>query len=139
MKSLIVALLHLLASAMSGSVNAEKTVYEGTIGQYKIHMVLDDDFEGYYYYDHRPESRFKLVKSHVADEDDECEGLSCFILQEYAPGTNKNTGEFLVEFNEHFPAGGYYHGEIYGTWRNKSNGKTLPIYVSCLVKTDAEE
>ena len=123
MKKLILSLLILVASATSASVYAETTVYEGTIGQYKIHMVLDDDFEGYYYYDHRPESRFKLVKSHVAD-DDECDGMFCFTLQEYAPGNNKNTGEFICTYTY-----GSQVTYIEGTWRNKSNGKTLGFEV----------
>ena len=73
MKKLIISLLILVASAMSASVYAETTVYEGTIGQYKIHMVVDENFNGYYYYDHRPDSRFKLVKTSKVEctEDDD--------------------------------------------------------------------
>ncbi|MBO5816861.1 MAG: hypothetical protein J6R26_02805 [Paludibacteraceae bacterium] len=127
MKNLVISLLILVASAISASVYAEETVYEGTIGQYKIHMVLDDDFNGYYYYDHRPDSRFKLVATSLVECD---EDMFCyrFTLQEYAPGTKKNTGEFVAEFSRIREAGfGMYI--IEGTFRNKSTGKTLPFEV----------
>ena len=129
MKKLILSLFILLASALTASVSARSTVYTGTIGTYKIHMVLDENYEGYYYYDHRPQSRFALVKTN----EKECEEvLNCFLitLQEYVPDTNKNTGEFVGEW--------YWLREadvalvmFEGTFRNKSTGKTLPFEVSC--------
>jgi hypothetical protein len=125
MKKFILSLLILVASAMSASVYAQKIVYKGTIGQYKIHMVLDEDFNGYYYYDHRPDSRFKLVKTRDLDE---CDGPFCFILQEYAPGTNKNTGEFVAEFS-YVREAGFGVDIIEGIFRNKTTGKTLPFEV----------
>ena len=132
MKKLIISLLILLASAMSASIHAKTNVYEGTIGNYKIHMVLDKNFEGYYYYDHRPDSHFKLVKTREAEcsEDDyfgmgECHSIT---LQEYAPSNNKNTGEFvgLFIYNR---LDGVWMITFEGTWRNKSNGKTLTFEV----------
>ena len=127
MKKFIISLLILVASAMSASVYAKTTVYEGTIGQYNIHMVLDENFNGYYYYDHRPDSRFKLVKTRKVECDDYgfCYSVT---LQEYAPGNNKNTGEFVGEFHR---VRGVGNGLLYieGTFRNKSTGKTLPFEV----------
>lgn len=127
MKKFILSLLIVVASAMSASVYAKPCVYEGSIGEYKIHMVLDDNNNGYYYYDHRPKSRFKLVKTRVSKSDD-CDGMECITLQEYAPGTKKNTGEFV---------GTIYYGQEFGvimitfagTFRNKSTGKTFPFEV----------
>ena len=129
MKKLILSLFILLASALTASVSARSTVYTGTIGTYKIHMVLDENYEGYYYYDHRPQSRFTLVKTHESESEEMPMNLN-ITLQEYAPGTNKNTGEFVGEW--------YWLREadvalvmFEGTFRNKSTGKTLPFEVSC--------
>ncbi len=126
MKNLIISLLILVASAMSASIYAD-TVYEGTIGNYKIHMVLDENFNGYYYYDHRPDSRFKLVATRLVECD---EDMFCyrFTLQEYAPDTKKNTGEFVAEFFR-IREGGFGMNIIEGTFRNESTGKTLPFEV----------
>jgi hypothetical protein len=136
MKKLILSLMILVASAMSASVYAKTIVYEGTIGQYKIHMVVDENFNGYYYYDHRPDSRFKLVKTSKVEctEDDDyynyCGQGECYAitLQEYAPGTNKNTGEFVGYF-VYGRLDGVWIMLYEGTWRNKSNGKTLEFGV----------
>jgi hypothetical protein len=128
MKKLILSLLILVASAMSASVYAKSIVYTGKIGNYKIHMVLDDNLNGYYYYDHRPDSRFKLVKTRES-ECSECRYCVRVTLQEYAPGTNKNTGEFVGQYvfcREDGVAAMLFEG----TFRNKSNGKTLPFEVS---------
>jgi hypothetical protein len=126
-KKLILFLFILVASALTVSVFAKPIEYIGTIGKYKIHMVLNDDFEGYYYYDHRPDSRFKLVKTRKVECDDYgfCYSIT---LQEYAPGNNKNTGEFVGEFHR-VRGGGYGVHYIEGTFRNKSTGKTLPFEV----------
>lgn len=123
MKKFIIPLFILLASAMSA--HAESIVYEGTIGTYKIHMVLDDDYNGYYYYDHRPDSHFKLVKTRESDSDWPCVNVT---LQEYAPGSNKNTGEFVGTFCFGQEAG-ITIISFEGTFRNKSTGKTLPFEV----------
>ena len=131
MKKLIISLLVLLVSASSASVYADSdshsTVYTGTIGDYKVHMVLDSNLEGYYYYDHRPDSHFKLVKTR------EVECVECMLcvhitLQEYVPDTNKNTGEFvgLYRFCKN---DGLALTSFEGTWRNKSTGQTLPFDV----------
>ena len=128
MKKLILALFILLASALTASVSAGSTVYTGTIGTYKIHMALDENYEGYYYYDHRPQSRFALVKTNET----ECEELlNCFLitLQEYVPDTNKNTGEFVGEWNL-FREAGVAVVMFVGTFRNNSTGETLPFEVS---------
>lgn len=128
MKKLILSLFILLASALTASVSARSTVYTGTIGTYKIHMVLDENYEGYYYYDHRPQSHFALVKTNET----ECEEvLNCLLitLQEYVPDTNKNTGEFVGEWYWLIEADVAL--EMFeGTFRNKSTGKTLPFEVS---------
>jgi hypothetical protein len=125
MKKLILSLFILLASALTASVSARSTVYTGTIGTYKIHMVLDEKYEGYYYYDHRPQSHFKLVKTRLLECDDDCIGVHV-TLQEYAPGTNKNTGEFVGTFCHGFEAG-ISLITFEGTFRNKTTGKTLPF------------
>lgn len=126
MKKLIISFLILLASAISVSVYADESiVYAGTIGQYDIHMILDDSYEGYYYYDHRPQSHFKLVKTRLLECDDDCIGVHV-TLQEYAPGTNKNTGEFVGTFYYGYEAG-ISLITFEGTFRNKTTGKTLPF------------
>ena len=126
MKKFIISLLILVASAMSASVYASSTVYEGTIGDYKIHMVLDEDYNGYYYYDHRPDSRFKLIKTRESYDD--CDGVVCFTLQEFVPKNNKNSAEFICTLTE-----GHESGVgviiIEGLFRNKMNGKILPFEV----------
>lgn len=126
MKKFIISLLILVASAMSASVYAD-TVYKGTIGKYKIHMVLDKNFNGYYYYDHRPDSHFKLVKTREY-ECSECQYCVRITLQEYVPTTNKNTGEFVGEYTFCKNAG-IALMSFEGTFRNKSTGKTLPFEV----------
>lgn len=132
MKKLIISLLILVASAMSASVYAESLVFEGTIGKYKIHMVLDENQEGYYYYDHRPESRFELIKTResACSEDEEVTTEYCvrMTLQEYAPGTNKNTGEFVGVLSINY--GRLLVAVTYeGYFRNKTTGKTMPFEV----------
>lgn len=129
MKKLIISFLILLASAISVSVYADESiVYAGTIGQYDIHMILDiHSYEGYYYYDHRPQSHFKLVKTRLLECDDDCIGVHV-TLQEYAPGTNKNTGEFVGTFYYGYEAG-ISLITFEGTFRNKTTGKTLPFAV----------
>ena len=124
MKNFIISLVILLVSSMSASVYAE-VVYTGTIGEYKVHMVLDENYEGYYYYDHRPQSHFKLVKTRLLECDDDCIGVHV-TLQEYAPGTNKNTGEFVGTFYYGYEAG-ISLITFEGTFRNKTTGKTLPF------------
>ena len=128
MKKLILSLFILLASALTASVSARSTVYTGTIGTYKIHMVLDENYEGYYYYDHRPQSRFTLVKTRESECDDymHCVRLT---LQEYAPVTNKNTGEFVGVYT-FIRESGVGFMSIEGTFHNHNNGKTLPFEVS---------
>ena len=129
MKKLIISFLILLASAISVSVYADESiVYAGTIGQYDIHMILDNSYEGYYYYDHRPQSHFKLVNTRwlECDDDDDCVIGVHVTLQEYAPGTNKNTGEFVGTFCYGFEAG-ISLTTFEGTFRNKTTGKTLPF------------
>ena len=127
MKRLIISLVILLVSSMSASVYAE-VVYTGTIGEYKVHMVLDENYEGYYYYDHRPQSRFALVKTQES-ECDECWHCVHITLQEYTPGTNKNTGEFIGKYR-FCKDGGIAIVVIDGTFRNKITGKTLPFEAS---------
>ena len=128
MKKLILSLFILLVSALTASVSARSTVYTGTIGTYKIHMVLDENYEGYYYYDHRPQSHFKLVKTRLleCDDDDDCVIGVHVTLQEYAPGTNKNTGEFVGTFYYGYEAG-ISLITFEGTFRNKTTAKTLPF------------
>lgn len=128
MKNLIISLVILLVSSVSASVYAESIVYTGTIGEYKVHMVLDENDEGYYYYDHRPQSRFNLVKTHES-ECNECMHCVHITLQEYAPGTNKNTGEFVGKYR-FCKDGGIAIVLIEGIFRNKTTGKTLPFDVS---------
>jgi Pyruvate/2-oxoacid:ferredoxin oxidoreductase delta subunit len=128
MKKLILSLFILLTSALTASVSARSTVYTGTIGTYKIHMVLDENDKGYYYYDHRPQSRFTLVKTRES-ECDECMHCVHMTLQEYVPGTNKNTGEFVGKYR-FCKDGGIAIVSIEGTFRNKTTGKTLPFEVS---------
>ena len=128
MKKLILSLFILLASALTASVSARPTVYTGTIGKYEIHMVLDENYEGYYYYDHRPQSRFALVKTEETDCD---EALNCvrITLQEYVPDTDKNTGAFVGEWYL-FRESGVAIVLFEGTFHNHNNGKTLPFEVS---------
>ena len=151
MKKLIISLFIIVASVMSACGKTEKTattetiatpetpvttVYAGAIGDYKIHMVLDENFEGYYYYDHRPDSHFKLVKTHESEcnEEDDYYGYSgqgeCYAitLQEYAPGTNKNTGEFEGYF-VHARLDGAWIKLYEGIWYNKNNGNSLEFGV----------
>lgn len=126
MKNLIILHIILLVSSMSASVYAE-SVYTGTIGEYKVHMVLDEKYEGYYYYDHRPQSRFTLVKTQES-ECHECWQCVHITLQEYAPGTNKNTGEFVGKYR-FCKDSGIAIMLIEGIFRNKNTGKTLPFEV----------
>jgi hypothetical protein len=88
-------------------------------------VVLDDNYNGYYYYDHRPQSRFKLVKTRMSENG---YGDIKLTLQEYAPDTQKNTGEFVGTIN-YGRDSGVALIIFDGTFRNKSNGKTLPFEV----------
>jgi hypothetical protein len=91
-------------------------------------MVLDENYEGYYYYDHRPQSRFALVKTEETDCED---SFNCvrLTLQEYVPDTDKNTGAFVGEWYL-FREGGVAVVLFEGTFHNHNNGKTLPFEVS---------
>ncbi len=115
---------------------AQNHVYSGSIGQYKIHMVLNKDMQGYYYYDKNPNSHFKLLVSSEADcsdsdyyyDDIPMDGCARITLQEYAPGTGKNSGEFIGFLLSKY-RNGYLITNYLGTFRNKANGKTYSFEV----------
>ena len=130
---LSIILLMLLAEL---SVAMGQNVYSGSIGQYKIHMVLDNKMQGYYSYDKNPNSHFKLLVSSEADcsdsdyyyDDIPMDGCARITLQEYAPGTGKNSGEFIGFLLSKY-RNGYLITNYLGTFRNKANGKTYSFEV----------
>jgi hypothetical protein len=144
----------ILAAAMMavGAMAAERGLmvgtWQGTIGPYKIHMVINQDVEkkgliGYYYYDNHPKTHFKLKATKCEDSGAFCCGVVYdIILQEYT-ADGKNSGEFELGYDEHWinhvqPP--YEEGLplccydqmgipefITGTFRNKSNGKIFEV------------
>lgn len=136
MKRLFLLVVSLVVMAQMSMVEARNRVYQGEIGPYKIHMVLDDNYNGYYYYDRNPKSKFTLRATRnveCSDYDYDYDGIpldGCFrvTLQEYAPGSGKNSGEFVGKFGYKMRMGNmsmFYNG----TFRNKSNGKTYNFSV----------
>lgn len=84
-------------------------IYQGKIGPYNVTLVFTDfgagtnKKVGYYYYNDRPNTHFKLVeKSNMGDP----HGYNRVVLYEYAP-SGKHSGTFngIVEFR-----GDGFHG-----------------------------
>jgi hypothetical protein len=133
MKKLLSVLLLMAALTSAATVEAKNHVFAGSIGPYKIHMVLNDQMQGYYYYDNRPNSHFKLVVSsnrNCSDgEHGPGEACSKLTLQEYAPG-GKNSGQFVGTYLSSY-AYGSVGSEFTGVFTNKSNGKRYSFEVYC--------
>ncbi len=132
MKKLILLICLLVAMAEWSRADAENYVYKGEIGPYKIHMVLNENLQGYYYYDKNPKSHFKLVLAHENDCDGEEMGLydGCaeITLQEYAPNTGKNTGTFDGVFGSKYHYG-FLTTNYTGVFTRKSDGKRFHFEV----------
>lgn len=133
MKRFILFVFSLVVLASMPKVEAKNHVFAGSIGPYKIHMVLNDQMQGYYYYDNRPNSHFKLVVSsnrNCSDgEHGHGEACSKLTLQEYAPG-GKNSGQFVGTYLSSY-AYGSVGSEFTGVFTNKSNGKRYSFEVYC--------
>ena len=129
MKKLLSVLLLMAALVSVETIQARNMTLAGSIGPYKIHMVLNDNtYEGYYYYDKNPKSRFKLHVSRESECTDYemgqvyyCDGCSHLTLQEYTPA-GKNSGQFsgVITYKMRM---GYMHINFSGTFLNKGNGK----------------
>lgn len=141
MKKLLSICLALVACACMSSVQARSYKLEGAIGNYGITMVLNSNLDGYYYYDHRPKSRFKLKATKTPCRGDECMQVHLHwskhvVWQEYTPD-GKNSGVFEGVFYERgvdWAPGMSYDmeptkGFFEGIFRNKSNGKIYDVYM----------
>ena len=136
MKRFILFVFSLVMLASMPKVEAKNHVFTGSIGPYKIHMVLNDQMQGYYYYDNRPKSHFKLVLTSQRDcafeEHGSKEACYKLTLQEYAPG-GKNSGQFVGTYKSAYEYG-YIGSEFTGVFTNKSNGKRYSFEVYCSEK-----
>ena len=129
MRKVLSALLLVAALAFAGTAQARNMTLAGSIGPYKIHMVLNSNtYEGYYYYDKNPKSHFKLhVSSEREFSDYELgqvyyvDGGSHLTLQEYTP-LGKNSGQFSGVITYKMRMGNMYI-HFSGTFTNKTNGK----------------
>ncbi len=144
MKRFLLSIILLICLMGQSNMAAQNHVYSGAIGPYTIHMVLDNGFQGYYYYDKNPNSHFKLLVSREADCSDSesyyngdtpMDGCLQITLQEFAPGTGKNSGEF-IGFLLHKFRNGYLISNYSGTFRNKINGKTYSFEVGSSEKIE---
>jgi len=74
-------------------------VYKGDIGSYPITMCLDEDnsFNGFYYYDKRPETRFTLK---CVSNESTPDGDNDVVLEETSP-KGKHTGTFKGRIRMH--------------------------------------
>lgn len=139
MKRLITIVISILFVTCLSTVKAA-TVYKGAIGPYKVHVVLYDSrqggFDGYYYYDNNPKSRFNLK----VVEGDECtsrqykatgtnpEGCVQVVMYEYTP-SGKNSGKFVGTMSSSQNASCWVD-LIMGTFTNISNGKQYSFRVT---------
>lgn len=93
MKRLTFVLLMVLAIVC----NAYAQKFSGKIGEYNVTLYADfrnaseGDSLGYYYYNDRPGTKFKLV---VAESEDLDIALRRYVIKEYSPKGN-NTGKFV--------------------------------------------
>jgi hypothetical protein len=140
MKKLLSVWLLMAALTSAATIQARNMTFAGSIGPYKIHMVLNDDtYEGYYYYDKNPKSHFKLRVSHRHDCSDYemgqvyyCDGCSHLTLQEYTPA-GKNSGQFSGVITYKMRLGNMHIGYS-GTFTNKTNGKQYDFCVGRVEK-----
>ena len=144
MKKLLSVLLLVAALTSAATIQARNMTLAGSIGPYKIHMVLNDNtYEGYYYYDKNPKSRFKLRASYKRECSDYeraqvyyADGCSHLTLQEYTPA-GKNSGQFSGVITYKM-AMGYMHINFSGTFTNKSNGKKYDFGVGYVEEIDVD-
>lgn len=126
----------LMAALVSAeTIEADNMTFSGSIGSYKIHMVLNNKtYEGYYYYDKNPNYHFRLTKSRETSCDDSEHGsrqwCTKLTLQEYAPNNGKNSGQFRGTLKSEYESG-YMLYEFTGTFTNKTNGKQYYFEVYC--------
>ncbi len=144
MKRFILFVFSLVVLGSMLKVRAENQVFTGSIGPYKIHMVLNTKTNtGYYYYDKNPKSRFKLRASYKRECSDYeraqvyyADGCSHLTLQEYTPA-GKNSGQFSGVITYKM-AMGYMHINFSGTFTNKSNGKKYEFGVGYVEEIDVD-
>lgn len=144
MKKLLSILLLMVALASAQTIEADSMTFTGSIGPYKIHMVLNTKTNtGYYYYDKNPKSRFKLRGSYERECSDYemgqvyyCDGCSHLTLQEYTP-EGKNSGQFSGVITYKM-AMGYMHINYFGTFTNKTNGKQYEFGVGYVEEIDVD-
>lgn len=133
MKRLIFFIFSLITLASMHTVEAKNHVFAGSIGPYKIHMVLNDQFQGYYYYDKNPKGHFKLVLSRESrcDEAEHAPNQWCaqITLQEYSP-SRKNSAQFFGTYLSKYEFGDIL-SEFIGVFVNKTNGKRYSFEVYC--------
>ena len=144
MKKLLSVLLLMVALVSAEIIKADNMTFTGSIGSYKIHMVLNTKTNtGYYYYDKNPKSRFKLRASYKRECSDYeraqvyyADGCSHLTLQEYTPA-GKNSGQFSGVITYKM-AMGYMHINFSGTFTNKSNGKKYDFGVGYVEEIDVD-
>jgi hypothetical protein len=96
MKSLLLLALMMLLPFAANAEPQDEPAYRGKIGQYKVTLVFytfnfdKGDVAGYYYYNDRPKTRFKLV---CRKNEGDPRGFNTLVLDEYTP-KGKNTGTF---------------------------------------------
>ncbi|MBO4328669.1 MAG: hypothetical protein J5831_04555 [Bacteroidales bacterium] len=113
-KTLFLAILAVLLTV--GAAKAQSK-YEGKIGPYDITMTIefsshDGDSIGYYYYNSRPNTLFKLVQTQM--EAINIHGSMHIVLDEYTPKGN-HTGTFDGQFE--------CRGDYFGGTFTNSKGK----------------
>lgn len=132
----------LAATVFLSPLQAQTYRLSGTIGEYGITMVLNSKLEGYYYYDSRPKTHFKIristKRACRGEEGIDVHLHSCkhIVWQEYTP-KGVNSGEFEGAFRirgVNFAPGMHYKDEptaaiFEGVFRNKSNGKIYEVYL----------
>lgn len=101
--------LTLLALFLIVGVTNAQSKHTGKIGQYEITMYLgldshDGDSVGYYFYNDRPNTHFKLVQTEL--EAINIHGSMHLVLKEYTPKGN-HTGTFDGQYE---CRGGYFGG-----------------------------
>lgn len=92
---LVIVALFLTAGAVKAQ-NSDTQKYEGKIGKYEITLFIDrpqydGDSIGYYYYNNRPNTKFKLVQRDYSALN--ARGSMHVLLDEYTPKGN-HTGTF---------------------------------------------
>lgn len=72
-----------------------ETRIKGSIGPYQVTIVIDGTYNGYYYYDSRPNTKFKLKCVRIKNTFNNYSGnfTDDVVIQEYSP-KGVNTGTF---------------------------------------------